>query len=377
VLWLFVAFYGYSMVISDEGMDANRYRDIFIALAHDNNVTQNFIGTLYTEDTSYVDAIQPLITYIVSRFTDNPRILFAVFGLIFGFFYSRNIWFMLEHSDNEIKFSSFIYAFVFAITIGFWEINGFRMWTAAHVFFFGTIHYLIDNKKTSILIASTSIFFHFSFLLPVVLLFIFIVLPKRISWFYIFFISTFFLSLIEISAVSSKLTNFLPGFFHSKIEGYTSDAYIEAVAGEQLIRNWRYHLYQQSVKWVVTGFISVLFFYGRSFFYRNQNYNLLFCFAMFIMSSINIVSNIPSISRFYSVAYLFVFALIFLYLQNAPDFRLKKLALTLSFPFLIFYCLGMINISFLTIGLTTLVGNPIIALLSNLDFDFAIIELLK
>lgn len=72
-----------------------------------------------------------------------------------------------------------------------------------------------------------------------------------------------------------------------------------------------------------------------------------------------------------------VFALILLCLQNAPDFRMRKLILLLSFPLLVFYCLGMINISLMTIGMITIARNPIVTLLPYSDFDFVLIELIK
>ena len=43
-----------------------------------------------------IDFVEPLISTIVSSFTSNYKILFAIYGLIFGFFYSRNIWILLK-----------------------------------------------------------------------------------------------------------------------------------------------------------------------------------------------------------------------------------------------------------------------------------------
>jgi len=157
IVWLFVAFYGFTMVISDEGMDANRYRDDFLTLTKTEITAKSFVGMLYQEDSQYVDVAQPLISLLVSRLTNDPRILFAVFGLIFGYFYSRNIWFLLDRSGKGVKGSSLIYLLTFAIVIGFWSISGFRMWTAAHIFFFGSAKYFFENKKTGILISATSV----------------------------------------------------------------------------------------------------------------------------------------------------------------------------------------------------------------------------
>jgi len=376
-LWIFVAYYGFTMVISDVEMDANRYRDSFIALAESPVTAQNFISLLYQEDANFVDAVQPLITFLVSIFTNDYRVLFAIFGLVFGYFYSRNIWFLLERSGSRVKSSSCIFIFIFIIVIGFWQINGFRMWTAAHVFFFGAIQYLIDNKKKGIIIAAFSVFFHFSFILPVGLLLFFTVLPKKIDWFFWFFIITFFISELNVRMLTETLADLLPGVFVQRINSYTSDVYMEAVSDDLQTRNWRFHFYSQSIKWVATGFLGVIYFFGKKFIKENRNYNILFCYTIFFMAVVNLVSQVPSVNRFYLVVYLFVFAFIFLYLQHAPTFYLKRAILLISFPLLIFYSLGMINISFMTIGMITLIGNPIFTLLPYGDIDVALIDLLK
>ena len=265
IIWLFVAFYGFTMVISDEGMDANRYKDNFITLASSKTSAKDFIDLLYQEGSNYVDAAQPLITFFVSRLANDPRILFAVFGLVFGYFYSRNIWYLLDRAGPQIKKSNLIFIFVFAIIIGFWQINGFRMYTAAHVFFFGAIQYLIDNKKGGIAIASLSVFFHYSFILPTTILLLFIAIPKKAAWFYWIFVVSFFISEVNIPILSDTLTNILPGVFHEKIAGYTSDVYIDAIANDLTTKNWRFVFYAISIKWVVTGFLSLIYFFGTKY----------------------------------------------------------------------------------------------------------------
>jgi hypothetical protein len=367
ILWLFVIYYGFNIIISDQGMDANRYRDNFITLSSSEVNTRNFVSLLYQDESSYVDAVQPLITFFVSRLTNDPRILFAVFGFVFGYFYSRNIWFLLDRACNPIKNSSFIYIFVFSIIVGFWNINGFRMWAAAHVFFFGAIQYILDNKKSGIFFAASSIFFHFAFMFPVSLFLTFIVMPKKVPIFYWFFIVTFFISELDISLIGSILTKYLPSVFHQRIEGYTNISYAQAVAEELQSRNWRFSFYSQSLKYVSAGFLSLFYFFGMKFFKENRHHNSLFCFSLFFLGIINLVSNIPSVHRFYSVAFLFTFALIFLYLQNAPSFVLRKQMLFISFPLLVIYCLGSIQVSFYTIGLITVFGNPLFALLPSIE----------
>ena len=53
-------------------------------------LTFNIIGGLYGSQTT-VDIVQPLISFIVSRFTSHHSLLFASFAALFGFFYLKSI----------------------------------------------------------------------------------------------------------------------------------------------------------------------------------------------------------------------------------------------------------------------------------------------
>jgi len=377
IIWLFVAYYGYTLVISNEGMDANRYRDFFISMSYISYDLNGLLDLVYQDGSNFLDAAQLFISFFVSRFTGDPRVLFAVFGLIFGYFYSRNIWFLLDRAGGKIKIENLIYIVVFAVVIGFWKINGFRMWTAAQIFFFGFFMYIMDGKKIGVLIASLSLLFHFSFMFPIGMMLLFVILPKRESWFFGFFIITFFLSEIDIQAFTDKVTSILPDVFHTRVEGYTSEAYLESTQFRAETKNWRYDAYRLAIKWASTLLFSVIFFNGSRILKGKENLRNLLCFSLLMFGSVNFFSNVPAMMRFYPITYLFVFSFFFIYLQQAADFRMKKLVLSISLPLLLFYCIGQINTALMTIGIITLLGNPIVAVLSDGNFDQAISEILR
>ena len=377
IIWLFVTYYGYTLIISNEGMDANRYRDFFISMSYIRYDLRGLLDLVYQEGSNFLDVAQLFISFFVSRFTSDPRVLFAVFGFIFGFFYSRNLWFLLDRSGEKIKTESLIYIIVFAVVIGFWKINGFRMWTAAQIFFYGFFMYIIDKKKIGIVIASLSLLFHFSFVFPIGMMLLFIALPKRESWFFAFFIITFFLSEVDIQVFTDRVTSILPDVFRTRIEGYTSEAYLEATQSSTEAKNWRYNSYRLAIKWASTILFCVIFFYGRNFLKGKESLRNLLCFSLLMLGVVNFFSNIPAMMRFYPITYLLVFSFFFLYLQHASDFKLKKFVLSISLPLLLFYCIGQINTALMTIGLVTILGNPIVALLSDNTYDQSISELLR
>ncbi|WP_199117570.1 hypothetical protein [Pedobacter sp. ASV28] len=99
VAWAFIIFYGVNFFIYDELMDANRYAEKLKNLHETEITTDNFLDLFFSdEESSYLDFAAPVTTFLISRFTDNYAVLFGAYALIFGFFYSRNIWFLLDLS---------------------------------------------------------------------------------------------------------------------------------------------------------------------------------------------------------------------------------------------------------------------------------------
>jgi hypothetical protein len=375
ILWLFVIFYGFTLVISNKGIDANRYRDRLVEMSKVEMTMDNFIGGLYTQETQYVDVAQPLITFLVSRITTNSRILFAIFGLIFGYFYSRNIWFLIERAGPYIKRSNLIILFTFAFIIGFWSINGFRMWTAAHIFFFGAVRYLMGDKKRGIPIAAISLFFHFSFMLPVAILCLFAILRNRVHLYFWFFIATFFITELNLGGVREILTNILPDIFHRKVFGYTQESSLQATAQAFQMQSWHARYYGKALHWVVIIMISLIYSKGLKFLKTDKRFIPLLGFSLLFLGAANIASLVPSGGRFLSVADLFAIALIFFYMEHAPAERLMKKLLPITLPALLLYCIVALRIGFDTIGVMTIIGNPVVALFGNVNI--ALIELIK
>lgn len=375
VIWFFVAFYGYTLVISNEEMDANRYREWFYEMGQANISIENFHTIIYNEYTNNVDVLQPLLTFLVSRFTSNPQILFFAFALVFGYFYSRNIWLILNNSGAILKKESIPLIITFAFIIGFWQINGFRMWTAAHVFFFGVVQYLIYKRKAGLVIAISSVFIHFSFVLPSIILFMYLVFKNSVKLYFILFVATFFITELNLEYVREMLNNISPDFFKTRINSYTNEGYSEEVINQLNNRSWHAQYYIKALKWVVIMFMTIIYFKGLRFLQSTNSIFSLYCFTLLFLSIATVVSQLPSGGRFLNVAYLFAIASIVLYLQHFQTERIfKKL-----FPFLtvalVLYCFVSVRIGFDTIGLVTILGNPFIAVFSNINI--ALIELIK
>jgi hypothetical protein len=64
------------------------------------------------------------------------------------YFYSRNIWLLINSSVGIIKQFSIVLIITLALIMPFWTIVGFRFNTAFHIFLFGLLNYYIHNKKS-------------------------------------------------------------------------------------------------------------------------------------------------------------------------------------------------------------------------------------
>lgn len=375
ILWLFVAFYGYTMVISDEAMDASRYRDWFLQMAQSDLTFTMFIESLYSEDSQHVDVVQPFISFIISKLTSRHEVLFLTFALIFGYFYSRNIWYLLNYSGTHIKRENLLLIITFAFIIGFWQINGFRMWTAAHVFFYGAIQYLLEKKEKGFIIAIFSILIHFSFILPTILLLLFSLNKNRIQVYFWLFILSFLISEINLSQVREFSENITPSFLMDRVNSYTNETYVENKLKRAENLNWYIILYGKALKWTIFSFIIIIKYTGTNFIKSNKPLANLFGFVLLFLAVANITSLVPSGGRFMTVASLFAVAFIYMYTQKTSPEKIISKLYFFATPALLLYCVVVLRISFDTIGLVTILGSPITLLFS--DFNIALIEIIK
>lgn len=373
-VWLFVIFYGYTM-IRPEIMDSTRYVVNLINLYNKPMTWDIFVANFYSEDSDTVDIYQPLVTFILSRFTKDGNILFAVYGFVYGYFFSRNIWLLLDLAKGyQVDRKFWILIITFICVLGFWNLNGVRMFTAAHVFFYGAFQYIINSKRKGIIIAISSMLIHFSFVLPigVFLMFILVRIPWRILYFS--FIGSFFISSLNVTAIRTKLESVAPKFLLPRVNSYTSDEYVEVVSDLNLSANWYIKLYTNSLMWVIVVLFSLIYFAKSKNYKNDKSFANLFGFSLLILTLGNITSLLPSGGRFVILAQLFgVAMLVYYYVRFNVDLYARWLVL-LS-PLLYFFILINVRISFDTISLLTIFGNPILALV--LDLPIPLIDLVK
>lgn len=378
MLWLFVVFYGYTMY-RPEGMDSGRYVNKLQLLFQEPRTWEIFMASFYSVDErgqGNVDIYEPLMVNFVSIFTNSGNILFAFYGLVYGFFFSRNVWFVIEEIKKKtyppkitwLLFVSFI------CIIGFWELNGVRMWTAAQVFVYGVFMVLLKEKKIGYLFVVSSALFHFSFGLPIMLFLFFKVVnpPKKIT--YILFILSFFVAVFNVTVISGLIQSFIPEFFLPRINNYISEEYSEVYEGVKENAIWYVKYYKLILNYLIAALITVIHFSNKINIKKDKFFYNLYSFALIIMICGNLLSVVPSGGRYLLIAQYFSTAVLSIYCVRFNNSQFKKVVVLLL-PLFLFFIIVSLRKSFDTISIMTIFTNPILA--SFLDAPVPLIDVIK
>lgn len=377
IVWMFTVYYGFTFVISSENLDSSRYRDELLKW-NTSSVTDfpEFIALLYSSEAKYVDILQPLVTFILSRFTDDYRVLFAFFGLIFGYFYSRNIWMLLSFVQDRIRPWAVPLIILFSLLITIWHINGFRFWTAAQIFFFGFLRYSIHGERLKgAFFCFLSVFVHFSFFFPVALLLFYFLLGNRLIVYSILYFSSFFVAQVSPETLASYIVN-LPPVFQERTEKYINQEYLGSVEKTKLKPlNWYVTGRIVALQYTVILLLIVCIVKHRAVIMENPILNSLLCFGLLLAISVNLLGSLPSFGRFSTVSYLFIFSFLFLLVQNYNGKVYPSWVQFVLIAAVSLYCVVEVRRGFDTIGIFTVVGNPVMALF--VDNEIPLIDLIK
>jgi len=330
VFWIVCIYLGAIHVYCPEGTvlgtgsDAGRY---VLRLMEMHSADYTFMQLFREFQTSArtIDLYQNIINFIVSRFTDNGHVLFAVFATIFGFFYSRNIWYVLERLPEEIIVKKFfVLLTLFFLACPIVNINGARMWTAMHVYVYALLPYLIEGKKTRLWWLFAPPFIHFSFLYVVLAAVAYVLVPdwlKRDNRAFligslIIFIISLFVSSLDLSQVATILIKYSPEAYSHRIGGYVSERLLE-VRTEQYAAflNWHVIWAGRITFWGISS-ILIAIFPAFSNEQTRKELNRLYVFALLIGALVNVMSLIPSGQRFRVLGRMMQYSIILLTLSK-------------------------------------------------------------
>lgn len=272
------------------------------------------------------DFYQPFITFLISRFTDNGHVLFAVFAFVFGFFYSRNIWYVLDRLPNrKLGWLGILVALYFLIC-PITQINGVRMWTGLHVFVYAMLPFLVEHDRSKLWWLATVPLFHFSYLYITIFAIVYVLLLNRIATrsrvfqliALVFFIASFSVNSLNMDSMNAMLAEYSPESYEDRIDLYVNQGAADRRADASSLSNWYIVASGNLQKWGYAVLLIVLLPCMRKHFKENRGYINLWVFALLLSGMANILAMIPSGGRFQFLSSMFAVAIILLAAANLP-----------------------------------------------------------
>ena len=321
-----ILIYHHEGTMLGEGMDSGRYVLTLINMHSNPYITFWSVLSLYQIDMNYMDLYQQLITYFVSRFTDNGHVLFAVFATVFGFFYSRNIWYILNKLPSKKLGILYVLFGLFFLVCPITQINSVRMWTALHVFVYAMLPYLVEKKKSRLWLLFITPLIHFSYLYVVIFSIIYVLIPFRFKTNNIFviyfaiitYIVTLFINSLSLDTVSSMMAEYSPEAYEERIDWYVDQNLLDRNQEAANANNWYLAVGKNISNWSYSVILVLLFPIIRKYFKDNKTITNLYVFTMLISTFANITALIPSGGRFQILASMFKLSTILLIILNIP-----------------------------------------------------------
>lgn len=343
-----ILIYNFEGTMLGEGMDSERYILILTSMHNNPYITFWSIISFFQVDVGYMDLYQQLITFFVSRFTNNGHVLFAVFATVFGFFYSRNIWYILDKLPSKKLGILYILFGLFFLVCPITQINGVRMWTALHVFVYAILPYLVEKKKSRLWFLFITPLIHFSYLYVVIFSVIYVLIPFRfktnnilfIYFVIITYIATLFINTLSLDSVSSMIAEYSPESYEDRIDLYINQDLLDRNQEAENANNWYLAVGKYISNWSYSVILVLLFPIIRKYFKDNKAITNLYVFTMLIGSFANITALIPSGGRFQILASMFKLSTILLIALNIPkNITINKISqifsIILILPFIV------------------------------------------
>lgn len=247
------------------------------------------------------------------------------------------------------------------------------MWTAAHVFFYGCTFYFSKNNKKGLFIAASAVLVHFSFLLPVGLLLIYVFAKPPHKFLFYLFLATFFISSLNLEFVGKFIQSYAPETFEARASNYTDEDYAETIAELNASANWYAVNLNKVLLWAITAIYCVFYFRIKKLKQVSLLGNLMYGFSLVLLITANLLSGVPSGSRFMLIAQLFAIGAIFITISKISKPWINNFNYFISF--LIFFIVVSTRNLFDTLTIDTVLSNPLIALYAKTGFP--LINLIK
>ena len=381
VFILFCTLFGYAFTFTFDSADSYRIALVFHEFDYDS--IADVIPLFFLGITP--DLYEFFSFTLIKKISNNPKMVFAFFGLVFGVFWYLSLRVFTKEKGSTTDFYIHLLFFIFLIFNPITNVNGVRFNTAIWIFFYAAINIVLYNKKRYLYLLFLTPLIHFSFLIPSSVIVVFyssqriLFLKDKINTFlYFLFVFSFVVSwILETNIINLDfLSNIIPSdSISNKIDKYNSDEMADLYqkrASESLFL-------KVSTFFLTLLKICVFFFivYSRKLLKKikepNPVLNKLLSFVLFYFSFAFIISTLPSGTRFLMIGYLFFIIFILkLYLKYAD--RTIKNYILLLLPILSFkFFFNVVFLSFTLTSPTIWYGNVFWIIYEGIGYTFSYI----
>lgn len=348
VFAIFFFFIGTQNIVSDTN-DIGRYMLNFLDIANHDNIP--FWAYFYSlQEENQIDFYMPFMTWFISRFTSNSQVFVGILGMMFGLLFSFNFSYIAKYSSNKsFLYILLLFSLLFVPNTVFYT---HRWWMAMQVFLLGVLPCVLEGKNKYLLFSIASIFVHFSFLYPLILLLIYKFLPKKtLIPFILIFVAANFIEDLNISSFAKAIEQYLPDSYNER-----NEAYINA---ELYDHNW----FSQSGRfvWKYLNLFMTIYIYlkHKHILERRKDLKNLYIIALLIGSFAAIVNLTEWGWRYLDLTNFLFCSLYILILADSinKDKRFYK-AIQIASPFFLYVIMFQIRGLFSIIGIKAfLFGN--------------------
>lgn len=364
ILWAFIVFYGFTFAIGNESSNS----DIIRYKTELERISVKPINTWdaavdYFNYTGEVDFLRTIIAVVLSNFTSSQSVLTAVYAFIFGFFYTRNVGFILSLLKGKVSLVTATLVLTYCVIIPFWSLGGFRFWTAAHMFLYGVFPFLFHGNKKRLIFCILTLAVHFSFVIPLVILLMFLLSGNFYKFYFILFIASFFITEIDPVVLNSYVEAYLPESILTRTSQYRDAENIQefrSTTGGGKV--WYALWYVKVLNYTVLGLL--IYMYSQVIKMSKPDGVLLksFSFVLLFLAVSNITSTFPSGGRFNYIGNCLAIVFFVYYLgQYASDGKSER-NFKWALPFLFFFLFISFRTSLYSLSISTIFGNPLIGL---------------
>lgn len=288
-----------------------------------------------------IDYYSSFMYWFISRFTGDYRLYLGILALVYSLLFAANMQYVISRVQTNRYCVFLLILLVFAPKMG---LLTHRWWTALQVFLFGALPVIFEKKYRKLLWCFAAAFiFHFSFLYPLILLLLSLILPKKTLWPYLL-----------LFIVVSSLNSFNFGFITPYIDLLFSDAVVDRTTNYIDDEFGEHTLFLESGKYAMNIANVVLslaiYYYSR----ENIKNNKVFCHLYVVTLLIGSFAALASLTvwggRYLNLSNMLFVICYLVYLSEEINYMRSIQVFRFVSPLFLYFIFFQIRLALIIIG---------------------------